>query len=185
MHAVLAAALFAIPASATESSPEPQATHSWTARVHLLTDDERVELRHLVVGNDVLVCKAPCGVALSFSASDVFRLDGTGLRPSEVFHLPQPAGDIVMRVSARDQGPRILGVVLLAAGTTAATIGGILAVPAFAFGDVFCDQDPRCAASNRSRRATALGVFLGGVAAAVLGTVVLLNSKPTTFTVEQ
>jgi hypothetical protein len=185
MHAVLAAALFAIPASATGSSPVPETTHSWTARVHLLSDDERVELRHLVLGNDVLVCKAPCGVALSISASDVFRLDGTGLRQSEVFHLPQRGGDIVVRVSASDQGPRIAGVVLVAAGTTAAAIGGLLALPAFAFGDVFCDQDPQCVAGNSSRRATALGVFLGGLAAGVLGAVVLLDSKPTTLTVEQ
>jgi hypothetical protein len=181
---MLALALFAMPASATQSNPEPAPAHSWTARVHLLSDDARVELRHLGVGNDVLVCKAPCGVAVSFRASDVFRLDGTGLRQSETFHLPPRAGDLTMRVSARDQGPRVAGVVLLVAGSAAAAIGGILAVPAFAFGDVFCDQDPQCAAGNSTRRATFLGVFLGGVVVAALGTVLVVTSKPTTFTVD-
>src|SRR5512140_2915519 len=88
LHPLLALALFAVPASTVQSDPEPAADHSWTARVHLLSNDQRVELRHLVVGNDVLVCKAPCDVAVSFLASDVFRLDGTGLRESGLFRLP-------------------------------------------------------------------------------------------------
>lgn len=184
MHPLLALALFAIPASNDQSDPEPAADHSWTARVHLLTDDQRVELRHLVVGSDVLVCKAPCDVAVSFLASDAFRLDGTGLREGAVFHLPPREGDITLRVSAREQAPRVAGIVLIAAGGTAATIGGITALPAFAFGDVFCDQDPQCAAGNRRTRATLLGVFVGGLLVAVVGVVLVATSKPTTFTLD-
>jgi len=61
--------------------PPPAASGSWTVRVHLVTDDQRVELRRFA--DHAFVCKAPCGVEVPVQRGEQFRLEGQGLNPSE------------------------------------------------------------------------------------------------------
>jgi hypothetical protein len=74
---------------------------SWSVRVHLLSDDDRVELRRL-------------GPKLA----DAYVCSG-------LFHLPERDGEVTLRVSAGEQGSRILGGVLVVGGSAAFAIGGL------------------------------------------------------------
>jgi hypothetical protein len=167
-----------VPAAALPSgSDEP----TWTLRVHLLTKDDRVELRRLT--DDALICKAPCGAALQFHEQDAFAFRGEGLLPSAPFQFRPRDGDVTLRVEPGDVAPRYLGAGLLAVGGTAALVS-LLAVP-FVGNTVFCDGDPSCIAQHNDDRQTALTVGLVALSAAVLGGVLLAVSHPTSYSVDE
>jgi hypothetical protein len=74
-----------LPARGDEPALDPFQA-SWSLRVHLLTDDHRVQLRRMAgAKDDALVCKAPCGVVVDFRESDAFNLGGPGLIESGPF----------------------------------------------------------------------------------------------------
>jgi hypothetical protein len=167
-----------VPAAALPSgSDEP----TWTLRVHLLTKDDRVELRRLT--DDALICKAPCGAALQFHERDEFALRGDELLPSEPFQLRPRDGDLTLRVNPGSAAPRYFGGGLLAVGATTALVA-LAAVP-FVGNSVFCDGDPSCIARHDDDRQTAFTVALVGLGMGVVGGLLLALSHSTTYSVEQ
>jgi hypothetical protein len=159
----------------------------WALRVHLLSNDERVELRRLSVSGreEFFICKAPCGAELQVGSQDQFVLNGPGVVSSAPFQLPSNHGDITLRVTASDNGPRVIGGVLIVGGGATLSIAGLTWLVESAFGNVFCDQDSQCISGNNTRRNTTLAITAGGLAVSVLGLVLLLTSRPTRFAVEQ
>jgi hypothetical protein len=171
--------LCSLAARAAEVSPPP--AESWlTRRVHLLSDDQRVELHRRAAGGEIFVCKTPCNTAVQFRPSDQFVLTGAGIRASTPFLLQRREDDLTLNVSAGSTDALILGGLLVGAGVLtigAGTTSGIAAK----FGDALCD-DPRCAASNASTQKMALAVTLTGVAVALVGgAIVTFATHPTRF----
>lgn len=140
--ALLATLLCVGPALAAEPPVTPQ--DSWSLRVHLLGDDDRVELRRSTPGLEERVCRTPSNARVRFQPSDLFTLDGPGLAGSAPFVFHPRNGDITLRVRAGPQVPRTIGAVLMGSGLSVMGVTGLYALPQLAFGDVFCDQDPAC-----------------------------------------
>jgi hypothetical protein len=173
--------------SARAAEPSPGAfERSWHLRVHLLSDDDRIQLLRVVPrGRDAFVCRTPCNVVLDYRASDAFVLDGPGVLASRRFHFRPRDGDVTMRVSAGLWIPPVAGAVFLAGGGATAAWGGLMLAARSVFGDVFCDQDPECIAGHARERRTSTIIALSGLAVAIVGGVLILVSHPTTYTVEQ
>jgi hypothetical protein len=172
-------------ARAAEPTP-PSVEWSWHLRLHLLSDDDRVQLLRIVPGSrDALVCTAPCNAMLDYRASDVFVLDGPGLLASRPFQFRPRDGDVTMRVSAGPWIPRAVGSVTLVGGGLTALWGGLNLAGRLAFGDVFCDQDPKCIEGHAREKRTSTFITFTGLAVALVGGVLILSSHPTTYTVEQ
>ncbi|HEY2031127.1 MAG TPA: hypothetical protein VGH20_18150 [Myxococcales bacterium] len=177
------------PAPEPSHEVEPPAAREapqWTRRVHLLGSDDRVELLRRVPGmKDVVVCRTPCGVPVGFDPSDQFVLGGREILESAPFTLKLSEEDATLHVSPGTQGSRIVGGVLAVGGGAVAFGGAITLAVSAAFGNVFCDGDPQCAAGNADRRSTALFVTAGGLVIGVLGAILLwTGGRPTSFTSE-
>jgi hypothetical protein len=191
--------LFAFAARATEPPPPPPdelpaparvpapaltsayGEPSWTLRVHLLTEDERVELRR--VADNALICKAPCGQELQFHQSDEFVLRGKGLSPSPPFLFSPREGDVSLRVQPASAAPRFAGGVLVAGGAAAAAIGGLYALAEAAAS--ICMADSNGCTSHADQVQTGAIVALAGLGAAAIGLLILLSTHPTTYSVEE
>jgi hypothetical protein len=157
--------LLAFGARAAEPPPTA-ASDSWTARVHLVTDEKRVELRR--VADDALVCKAPCDVDVAFKRGDFFLLKGQGLAPSDTFDFAPGNGKVRVKVNPgyRERFGAGIGVIVL---------GGLVVAGSF-FAAANGDAD--------GRSAGALGVVaLGGVIIAG-GVALMISGHSTHFKVE-
>jgi hypothetical protein len=173
--------LCAVSARAAEIEPE----ETWRSRrVHLLSDDERVELHRRAAGMaEVFVCRMPCNAAVPFHSSDQFVLTGPGILTSAPFQFQLREEDLTLHVSAGTTAPIIIGGTLLGGGWITAVIGGVTYLGEAVFGTVFCDQDPQCIADHASRKSTARTVSFTGLAlVAVGGAVLLIGVHPTRFT---
>jgi hypothetical protein len=114
------------PVVAPAAPTRPAEPTSWTLRVHLLSADERVELRR-TAGDLVRVveCKAPCDAEVRFTADETFTLGGPALAESNPFTFRPRNGDVTLRVEPRASSSRTGGVVLAVFGgiTLAAGLG--------------------------------------------------------------
>ncbi len=179
---LLATLLCVGPAFATEPGSQQEAR---SLRVHLLSDDDRVELRRSGLEREELVCKTPCDTVVRVQPTDLFTLDGRGLAGSAPFSFLPRNGDITLRVRAGAQGPRILGAALMGAGHSVMVGSALYALPQLYFGEVFCDGRPACKDDNARTRAATLTVFLVGLGVGLTGLLIWLARQPTRFTVEQ
>jgi hypothetical protein len=135
---------------------------SWTARVHLLTDEPRVELRRYPDGS--LVCHAPCGVDVSIQRGDFFQLRGEGLTSSETFDFAPGAGEVRIKVDPGHSGRRAFGFSFV-------VFGGVLAAGGL-FTDVIMNTDLDGARPSHWGLAVGAlgGAFIaGGIAALISG----------------
>jgi hypothetical protein len=147
----------------------------WSLRVHLLTKDERVELRR--VADDALICKAPCDAELRFHDSDEFVLGGQGVARSNIFHFRRREGDITLRVDSGSDAPKYGGAALLGVGGAIAIFGGFLAAGQGA-GAALC-EGPSCPGRSSSGGTLALV----GLGMAVAGGLLIGFSQRTTYSV--
>jgi hypothetical protein len=157
--------LLAFAARAAEPPPPPAEPGPWTLRVHILTSDERVELRRLA--DDALICKTPCGVELQLHEADAFVLTGSGVSASKPFEFSPRDGDVKLRVTTGSVVPTVVGAGLLVAGAITATYAGLLALDA-SVSPGFCNT-PDCRASADSKSTTAGTVALIGLGALIVG----------------
>jgi hypothetical protein len=178
--------LLSFAARAVEPAPpawQPSAGGAFSQRVRLLGDDDRVELWRIDPDGYTVVCKTPCSAMVQVRPMDQFMLVGRGIVPSAVFHLEPRDGDLKLKVSVRDPGPRIFGMVLGGAGLVVAGISGL----AYALNtDAFCDEDQQCHDRHASEKSTAGTVALTSLVVAAVGVVIAVVASPhTRFTVEE
>jgi hypothetical protein len=160
-----------------EEPPPPEPT--WSLRVHLISDDARVELRRAAASLAAPICKAPCDTELQFRSGEVFTLGGPGLNSSEEFTFRPRDGDVTLQVHAAAQGPRTAGKVLIVLGVLA-TIGG------GAVSDVMQTSCTTGAAGSvcstqQVAPGVAGGLILGGLVAIVVGAIMVVSSHTTEF----
>lgn len=144
-------------------------------RVHLLTANDRVELRR---ASGELVCRAPCDQDLSVKDADTFVIGGAGVVPSEPFTF-QLHEDVTLHVqptslAARNAGKAILG---LGGAITVAALIGLYAVAADCTATGF--EGHSCASPAPLNVLTILS--LAGAALAGAGGIVMLANPPTKF----
>jgi hypothetical protein len=162
--------LLAFGARAAEPPPPTAASDSWTARVHLVTDEKRVELRRLA--DDALVCNAPCDVDVAFKRGDFFQLKGQGLAPSDTFDFAPGNGKVRVKVNPgyRERFGAGIGVIVL---------GGLVVA-----GSLFVAVAANSDTDSRSASYGALGVgALGGLIIAG-GVALMISGHSTHFKVE-
>jgi hypothetical protein len=160
------------------ASPFPSASGEWNLRVHLLTKDERVELRRVV--DHALICRAPCDEELTFRESDQFVLGGPGLTNSDQFQFRPRNGDVTLRVNPSGSSQRVGGGVLLGVGGFAAVIGLVASIPA-GVGAGLCDQGDCSSVRNTASALQVITVV--GLGLALVGVVLLATSPSTTYSV--
>jgi hypothetical protein len=146
--------------------------------VHLLTKDERVELRRAV--DDALICRAPCDRELTFHERDEFVLGGQGLTNSRQFQFRPRNGDVTLLVSPSGSSQRTAGGALFGLGAAATIVGLIAWIPA-GVGVGLCDQGD-CSSAHNTFAAIQI-LTLVGVGLAAVGTVLVLTSHSTTYSV--
>lgn len=151
--------------------------------MHLLSKDDRVELRRLK--DNAFICRAPCGTELRFHESDAFILDGRGLLSSVPFQFRPRDGDVTLRVKPAELGPPIVGGVLFGVGGTTAAFAGFVYALDAGFAGVFCDGDPVCIAHDNDKKTSAGVVALLGLGCAVVGGLLLYFTHRTDYTVEE
>src|SRR5262249_58053636 len=76
---------------------------SYALWVHLLTDDDKVELYRSA---GALVCTSPCGIVLDLRPGDLFYFGGADIAQSEDFNFRPRDGEVTLRVNARPEEPR-------------------------------------------------------------------------------
>lgn len=179
VSAVLLAAL-----SARAAEPAEPVDPVWNLRVHLLSDDERVELRHSLPQKDyTVVCKTPCDRVVQFRQADEFRLAGDGLLSSEPFEFRPRNGDVTLKVSTGKRVPIYVGTAIAFAGGLAANIG-LYSVMWARQEDVSCAISETCGPHDTLRK-TGYILMASGLAVFATGVAILLFSPRTGFTVEQ
>jgi hypothetical protein len=144
-------------------------------RVHLISDDARVELRRSAAKLAEPVCRAPCGAEVEFRPDEKFKLGGPGLSDSEEFSIRPRDSDLTLRVIARSQTPRTVGKVLV--------IGGGIAIglaEAISYAGLLCAVQEGCS----TNQGVIAPLVYGGIAAALVGGIVLLASQSTQYTVK-
>jgi hypothetical protein len=175
--------LGAFGARAAEPPPPPPATefaqlNQRKVRLHLLTDDQRVQLTD---SSGRVVCKAPCNAEVPVLQGDVFRLTGAGLWESDAFTLEPRDADVTLRVRSHTRSGRIFGYVLAGAGA------GVAAVSLLTLGlETLADNAPT-ADGPRQHNDFGPGASIGlgvGLALAVLGGLIIFNTGPTQFSRE-
>jgi hypothetical protein len=158
--------------AAAAAEPVPPAV--WSVRLHLLSDDQRVELRK---ASGQLVCVTPCNAEVRFYEGEPFRLEGKKLASSEELTFDPSDTEVTLRVRARAELPRRSARTLLLVG--GALFGGTLLT--FLGVGLLClpsEQDSAC------HRASNAGYYIvGGIglSAIVAGGLLLNYSPPTQF----
>jgi hypothetical protein len=145
-----------VPARATESPRDTAGRVPWRRRVHLLTPDDRVELRR---ATNVLACRAPCDAVVEFFSGESFHLGGDGLADSASFTFQLSPDDVMLDVHPRSPHP--------GAGTGLAAAGGLVAVLGASgalLGVVLCQSE-----SNSRGSCAATGLIIGSVVVGVAG----------------
>jgi hypothetical protein len=157
-------------AGAAEPLPQPL----WSVRLHLLSDDQRVQLRK---ASGQLVCVTPCNTEVRFYDGEPFRLEGRKLASSEQFTFDPSDTEVTLRVRARAELPRRAGRTLLLAG--GALFGGTLLT--FLGAGLLCLPYERDAACHRASNAGYYIVGGVGLGALVAAGLLLTYSPPTQF----
>jgi hypothetical protein len=154
--------------------PEPEAVRPFrrTVRLHLFTDDPRVELR-----DDIgqTVCTAPCNVQVPV-LDDGFRLDGPGLLSSDKFYFDANDTDVTLRVRTGQLGGRILGYTVAGAGTAA-----------IVYSLFYMGLEAILVNGDGERKGVTSGPLIGlgvGAAVAMLGALFVLGARSTQFSRE-
>lgn len=158
--------LFALPARAADL---------WELRVHLLSDDERAELRRFP--GDTVLCRAPCDAPLRFATADDFYVGGSGIVQSSRFQLPPRNGDLTLRVSPARTSSRYLGTGLVVLGGATAIVAG-----GFALSQSCIEVSAGSPCPARSQTPLIVGAV--GIVVAIIGTVVRLANSATEVTIE-
>jgi hypothetical protein len=145
---------------AASQAPLPNADpgqHPWRRRVHLLSRDDRVELRRK---GDVVVCRAPCDAVVEFWPDDEFHLGGSGLTDSPRFTFALRPEDATLDVHPRSSSARAagIGIAILGVLTEAAGDLGLL------FYSASCSSD-----NDHGGSCGAGGLLLVSAAAVALG----------------
>jgi hypothetical protein len=109
-------------------------------------------------GTFVHVCASPCDVDVPIG--DIYRVQGTDVRASEVFRLGDREGTAVVAVDGSSLPGMVAGIVLIASGSLAAFIGSI-------------------ALLDKSSRASGAIAFVVGVTALVGGILIYKTSART------
>jgi hypothetical protein len=157
--------------AAERPPPEP----IWHVHVHLLSDDERVELRRVEAVPGQALCKSPCDRTVQVRSEDLFTLGGPGIASSRAFAFDPRDADLTLKVQARSSLPRTIGRALVVAGlgVSGATLSA---------GTLFdrCFLTPSC--SFKTTETIVLSVAAVAAAAALVGALVLAYNPPTDFT---
>ena len=165
---------------ARAAEPPPPSTEyargNWrTVRLHLLSDDQRLELRDSA---DRTICRAPCDRDIQFMKGDVFKLDGEGLWGSDSFSFAPQDSDVTLRVRAGTRGSRTAGYAVLGVG------GGVFGASIIwlAFAAVAPDgPEPGLHPPRSSGPYIGLGV---GLAILAVGGFIIFNTGATRFSRE-
>jgi len=120
----LAACLVLAAGAASAAEPQPPAPN-WSVKVHLVSDDARVELRRAAAGLNTTVCKTPCDAVVPFHYNETFTLGGAGLTTSDQIIFPPRDGDLTLRVHATPESRRMIGTGLIVPGAANCTKGAI------------------------------------------------------------
>jgi hypothetical protein len=158
--------------AAERPPPEPV----WYVRVHLLSDDERVELRRVEAVPGPALCKSPCDRTVQVRSEDLFTLAGPGLSSSRAFAFDPRDADVTLKVQAGSSLPRMIGRGLVIAG--GAVGAGTLLVGTEVTYDCILTQG----CSIKNTQAIVLGVAAIAAAVGLIGVMILLYSPPTDFT---
>jgi hypothetical protein len=172
--------LLAIEARAAEPAPAPLSTEfaqeNWqTVRLHLLSDDQRLELRDSAGRT---ICRTPCDRDIQIMKGDVFKLDGEGLWGSDSFSFAPQDSDVTLRVRTGTAGPRIGGYAVLGVG--GGVFGASLIWLAFA-ASAPDGQEPGLHPPRSSGPYIGLSV---GLSIAALGALIIFNTGATRFSRE-
>ncbi|HEY2028768.1 MAG TPA: hypothetical protein VGH20_06130 [Myxococcales bacterium] len=149
---------------------------SWNMQVHLLSPNDRVELRR---ATGELLCRAPCDEDLSVNDADAFVIGGPGVVPSEpfTFRLREQA---TLRVEPSSLAARSFGKTVLMTG---AAIGIASLVASYVYlgyclHSALHDND--CA---RTPQQVMFGLGIGSSLLAGVGGLIMVANPPTKFTV--
>jgi len=109
------------------------------------------------------VCVAPCEV--DADANALYQIGGPGVRPSRSFPLPRGESTVGLQVAAGSTAATVGGIILLSIGTVALTMGSVVAILG------------ATARSDGTGAETAGGITLGaGAALMAAGIVVIANN---------
>jgi hypothetical protein len=172
--------LVAFGARAAELPPPQPSTEyarpNWrTVQLHLLSDDQRLELRD---STGRTICRTPCDRDIQFLKGDIFKLDGEGLWGSDSFSFAPQDSDVTLRVRAGTRGPRTAGYAVLGLG------GGVtgLSLVWLAFAaSAPAGPEPGLHPPRSSGPYIGLGV---GLAIMALGGLIIFNTGATRFSRE-
>ncbi|HUJ29320.1 MAG TPA: hypothetical protein VLW85_25045 [Myxococcales bacterium] len=172
----LAAALLAATAALADQPPQERV---FQLRVHLLSNDQRVELRR--GDSDAAICTAPCGTTIALRAGDEFRLAGPELAPSDAFTFYPRDGDLTLKVTARPQKPRTISKGVIIAGAAVFLLSGIVADVGIAKAQNDCGAGVDYSNCwNGAITAGLIGTGIG-VVTAVAGIIALVSNPPTSW----
>ena len=157
--------LAATAARAAPPPPEP----SWAVKVHLLSNDERVELR---TAAGEAVCATPCDTLVWFRDGEAFKLEGSWLVSSHPLTFDPADTEVTLRVNAKNQTQRVVGFGIMAGGWAMA--GG--AAITLGFEGLGCWLNPSCSGISTSGPLTVGGIGLGVLA---LGAMIALGAPRT------
>jgi len=178
------ATLAPAPATVTATSREAlePSTQPGVPRIHIATEDPRVQLRRYnwaATTGDArsgatslaeIVCRAPCDEVIDGRRGEEFFFGGTGVSPSSHFQLFDKQGDLTAEVKPGSRLKRTGGLVSLFIGAGFATGGGLLLA------------DDAAGTGNVSHLGVAGGVALGIGAVALIAGAVLFASGETDHT---
>ena len=172
-------ALCLLAATLVCATPAQAADEIWRLKVHLLSDDERVELRRL--GDGATMCRTPCDTVVHYVTGDEFVLDGPGISPSSPLFFHPRNGEVTLRVAARPLAPRKVAGALMAVGLTAFALGAVAWLPT-GVANGLCDRGT-CSAERTAFTVVETAV-VGGLISAAVGLVLFHVNPPTRFSVE-
>lgn len=171
--------MIALAAVLIAAAAEPAPERVFQLRVHLLSNDQRVELRRNDA--DAAICTAPCGAAVALRTGDEFRLTGPELAPSDSFTFYPRDGDLTLKVTARPDKPRAISKGVIIAGAAVVLLSGIVADVGVAKAQNDCGAG--VAYTNCWNGVITAG-FVGtglGLVTAIAGIIALVSNPPTTW----
>ena len=166
---------FLVLALASGAVAAQERDRSYALRVHLLTDDDRIEL-HRSAG--ALICTAPCGVVLDLRPGDLFYFGGTGIAQSDDFTFHPRNGEVTVRVNARPEEPRTVARNVLIAGAVLIAAGTALSYVAVVQRAASCADTTTCTGGQATLYA-AIAVDVVGLAV-IVGGLIYRNEHPAT-----
>jgi hypothetical protein len=170
------AAYLVLAAGAASAAEPPPPAPTWSVKVHLLSDDARVELRRATAGLNTTVCKTPCDAVVPFHDNETFTLGGAGMTTSDQIVFPPRDGNLTLRVIAKPEAPRTTGKALIVVGAVSVAASNIYLIAQ-------CSSQGIVNCSGGSLAASG-ALYLGGAAAIVTGILFLVRNHTTEAIVE-